>query len=133
MSTLLTFNKYQEGLENGKLLGVTCNSCKTVTTPPMAVCRECGNRDLTVSELEKSGTILTFTVIRVASEGLAPPFIVALVKTVDGACVLGNLNGIDPDAADMDLIDKEVNITSDGVKGDKYAIGDMHTLMFNLA
>jgi uncharacterized protein len=132
MDTKLTFEQYQNALDDNKLLGLFCRKCNTCTTPPQAACRNCGNTDLSIKELSKTGTIRTFTVIRVAADGFAPPFIVAMVQTQSGACVIGNLTGTDPDTANMELIGKTVKIGSQSVKGDLYAYGDMRSLTFTL-
>jgi len=78
MNYTLTYDQYQQGLEQGKFLGLKCNSCNAVTFPPMAVCRECSGSDCGVTELKGEGTLKTFTVIRVAPEGRKPPYLVAI-------------------------------------------------------
>lgn len=132
MSTELTFRQYQDGLAEHIFLGLHCDTCGCYTVPPQKVCRNCGGSALQVVELEKSGVIQTFTVIRVAAEGLNPPFVVAMVKTTSGAWVMGNLLGIDPEAASMSLIGREVILSSHLVKGDVYACGDIRSLCFTL-
>ncbi len=132
MSTELTFRQYQDGLADHIFLGLRCDTCGSCTVPPQKVCRNCGGSDLQVEELEKSGFIRTFTVIRVAAEGMNPPFVVAMVETSSGAWVMGNLIDIDPDDANMALIGRKVAIGSHLVKGDVYACGDIHSLRFTL-
>ncbi len=132
MRTELTFRQYQDGLSKDIFLGLRCRRCGTVTVPPQRVCRGCGSSDLQVEELEKSGVIRTFTVIRVAPAGRKPPFVVALVETAAGAWVMGNLDGVDPDDADMTLIGRKVAVGSRLVPGDVYAGGDIHALCFTL-
>lgn len=132
MSMELTFRKYQDGLAKDLFLGLVCNACGAYTVPPQKVCRNCGGRALRVVELEKSGFVRTFTVIRVAAEGMKPPFVVAMVETTSGAWVMGNLTGIDPEAVNMSLIGREVVLSSHLVKGDAYAGGDIRVLCFSL-
>ncbi len=132
METKLTFEEYQKGLSENKLLGLLCADCGAYTVPPQAVCRKCGSRNLKVEEITKRGVIKTFTVIRTAAEGFTPPFVVAMAETDDKACVVGNVIGIDPDKADMGLIGKKVEIGSRLVKGDLYAYGDIWTLTFTV-
>ena len=130
MNQRLTFRRYQQALEEGQLLGLRCQACQTVTVPPQAVCRSCGGRQLEEKPIKKTGTLKTFTVIRVAAEGWNPPFIVALVETDDGAWVMGNLEGVSPESAGMELMGHRVCIDSRIVKGDLYAYGDMRSLVF---
>ena len=132
MEYKLTFNGYQQGLEQGKFLGLTCNSCHSVIFPSAAVCRECGSTDLTPTELCGKGAIRTFTVIRVAPEGKKPPYIVAMAELDEGPWALGNLVDIDPEQADMGLIGKRVRLGSHVVTGDTYATDDTHVLTFAL-
>jgi uncharacterized protein len=132
MEMKLTFEKYQEGLSNNKLLGLLCEKCGTYTVPPQAVCRKCQSADLSVKEITKSGIIKTFTVIRTAAEGFNPPFIVAMVETKEKAWIVGNVIGIDPNKADMDIIGKKVEISAQSVKGDTYSNGDIWTPTFKI-
>ena len=133
MNSGLTFMQYQAGLAESRLMALKCDSCGTHTLPPQGVCRQCGKTALSPAEIEKTGTIRTFTVIRVAAEGLTPPFVVALVETASGAWAMGNLMDLDPNAADMSLIGRSVTIDSRVVPGDTYALGDIRALTFRLA
>jgi uncharacterized OB-fold protein len=133
MEYALTFKQYQEGLENGKLLGLHCNTCKTFTFPPMGTCRNCNGTDLKVAEAGGEGTIRTFTVIRVAPEGKRPPYVVAMAELKEGPSVIGNLIDINPDEADMKLIGKAVKLGSQMVEGDVYSSDDCRVITFSLA
>jgi uncharacterized OB-fold protein len=132
MNAEYTFEDYQKKLAQDKFMGLSCADCNAVTTPPQAVCCKCGSKDLSAKELSKSAILKTFTVIRVAPEGMNPPYIIALAETDEGPWVMGNLIGIDPEKTDMDLIGKKVSISSQVVKGDIYAIGDIRSLTFRL-
>ena len=133
MDYKLTYDQYQQGLEQGKLLGLKCNGCDAVTFPPGSLCRECNGSDLNITEIKGHGTLRTFTVIRVAPEGMAPPYVVAMAEIDEGAWVMGNLVDIDPDDADMSLIGKKVKLGSRIVKGDTYSGGDSRVVTFSLA
>jgi len=132
MNYPLTFEQYQQGLEQGKCLGLTCNSCNAVIFPPAAMCRECGSTDLTPAELSGRGVLRTFTVIRVAPEGKTPPYIVAMAELDEGPWAMGNVVDVDPEEAGMGLIGKRVVLGSHVVKGDIYASGDIRVLTFML-
>jgi len=132
MDYKLTYDQYQQGLERGELPGLKCNSCDSVTFPPMARCRECSGTDLEITEIAGEGVIRTFTVIRVAPEGVPSPYIVAMAEIDEGAWVMGNLVDIDPDDADMSLIGKKVTLGSRVVKGDTYSHGDSRVITFSL-
>ncbi|HDZ89480.1 MAG: Zn-ribbon domain-containing OB-fold protein [Deltaproteobacteria bacterium] len=132
MEYKLTYEQFQQGLERGELLGLKCNTCNSVTFPPMVRCRECNSTDLEVTQMSGKGTIRTFTVIRVAPEGMTPPYVVAMAETDEGAWVMGNLVGIDPDDAHMGLMGKKVSLGSHLVKGDTYSGGDSRVITFSL-
>jgi len=123
--TVLSLAEYEEGLRNGKLLGLRCASCGGITCHPMPVCQWCGGRSLARVELCGEGELTTFTVIRVPSEGFEEeaPYIPCLVKTKEGPCVVGRLD-YDTESATQELIGKPVKMK--GIytyKGDKFSDG----------
>ena len=133
MEYKLTFKDYNEALKQNRLLGLKCKKCGTVTTPPKMVCRECAGSDLEITELEGTGKIQTFTTVYVPSEGREEetPYIIVLVELDEGPWIMGNLAGIDPNSADMDLIDKRVKMTRKVFPGDKYSAGEGARPLFN--
>ena len=132
MEYKLTYDEYRKKIEQEEISGLLCQSCGTVTFPPLAVCRNCGGTDLEVTRIEGEGTVRTFTVIRVAPQGRKPPYVVAMVELKEGPWVTGNLIDIDPDKADMNLIGKKVSLGSHVVKGDTYSGGDSRVITFSL-
>lgn len=106
----LTFEQYQQGLSEGKLMGLHCRSCGATTVPPQGVCRNCRGQDLFPVEVKGQGTIRTFTVIRVAPEGKQSPYVLALVELEQGPWVMGVLGEKDPEKADMGLIGQRVRL-----------------------
>jgi uncharacterized OB-fold protein len=132
MEYKLTFEQYQQGLNSGKFLGLKCENCGTVTFPSQGVCRDCGGNNLKVTEMKGEGTVRTFTVIRVAPEGMKPPYIVAMVELEEGAWTVGNLVNMNPDEADMSLIGRKVWLGSQVVGEDATSGQDLHVLTFTL-
>ena len=127
MEYKLTFKEYNEALKDGKLLGLKCQHCNTVTIPPKLVCRKCGSPDLAVTEVRGTGEIQTFTTCNVASEGREDevPYVIVLVALDEGPWIMGNLTGTDPAAADVALIGKKVRMDGSRVfSGDKYSAGE---------
>lgn len=117
----LLFKDYQEGLANGELLGVFCNKCNNFSFHTSVYCNHCGSTDLSAKPCDTMGVIRTFTVIRVAAEGQTAPFIVALVLSNSGIHIMGNLEGIDPDSASMELIGKKVRISGKRLLPDRFS------------
>ncbi|MBN1454779.1 MAG: OB-fold domain-containing protein [Methanomicrobia archaeon] len=131
---VLTYADYENGLKDGKLLGLHCSSCRKITCNPMPVCQWCGSRMLERTELSGEGVLETFTVIRVASEGFEDdaPFIPCLVRTREGPCVIGRL-AYDTEQATQDLIGKQVKLTGAYTyKGDRYSGGERICPIFSV-
>lgn len=127
----LTFEQYQQGLREGKLKGLHCQSCEAYTVPPQGVCRNCQGQNLLPVEVKGEGTIRTFTVIRVAPEGKQPPYVLALVELEQGPWVMGLLVDTDPERADMGLIGKRVLLAPHLGNG-SLSTGEIQVPEFNL-
>ncbi|MCS5694721.1 Zn-ribbon domain-containing OB-fold protein [Desulfofundulus thermocisternus] len=133
MNYPLTYKQFYEGLKEGKLLGLQCRSCGAYTAPPKICCAECTGTDLEVVELSGRGEIKTFTVIRVAPEGFEAPYIVAMAEMEEGPWLLGNLEGVEPDRAAMDLIGKKVKVGHKVIPPVRYSAGEGVAVTFLLA
>ena len=129
----LTYKQFYAGLKEGKLLGLKCRSCGAFTAPPKICCDHCGGTDLEVVELSGRGEIKTFTVIRVAPEGFAAPYIVAMAELEEGPWLLGNLEGVDADRASQELIGKKVKVGHKVVPPMRYSAGEGVAVTFFLA
>jgi uncharacterized OB-fold protein len=132
MKTQLFFKDYQQGLENGELLGAWCETCGAFSFHASVACNHCSSTQLSPKAFQPLGVIKTFTVIRVAAEGQQAPLIVALVQTDAGHHVLGNLEGLDPDAASINLIGRRVRISSKQIQPDRFAPQVLRSLAFTL-
>ena len=135
MEYKLTFKEYNEALKENKLLGLKCKDCGTVTVPPKMVCRQCASPDMEVIELKGTGKVQTFTTCNVAPEGREDevPYIILLVELDEGPWIMGNLTGIDPKTATIELIGKRVKMGETKVfTGDKYSAGEGARPLFSL-
>jgi uncharacterized OB-fold protein len=130
----LTSKNYYEALKQDKLLGLRCHACGAVMVPPALVCRQCSGQSLEIVGLQGSGRIRTFTTVYVAAEGLESkvPYIIVLVELDEGPWLMGNLEGIDPETASMELIGKKVRLGHKVFPGDKYTAGEGVSLLFSL-
>ncbi len=126
MEHKLIFKDYNEALLQNKLLGLKCRACGTITVPPKIACRHCTGSELEVVELKGSGKIRTFTTVNVASEGRENevPYTIVMVELDEGPWLMGNLEGIDPQKASMELIGKYVAMGNKSYGGDKYSAGE---------
>ena len=134
MEYKLTFKAYNESLKEDKLLGLKCQACGAITVPPKMVCRKCTSSDLEIVQLNGAGEIKTFTTVNVASEGREAevPYTIVMVKLDEGPWIMGNLSGIDPAEATMELIGKRVKMTHEVFSGDKYSAGEGARPLFSL-
>ena len=134
MKYKLTFKAYNAALKENKLLGLKCMSCGAVTAPPKMVCRQCAGSELDIIQLSGAGVIQTFTTVYVVPEGREEecPYIVVLVELDEGPWIMGNLDGVDPTQAGMELIGKRVNMGAKIFTGDKYSAGDGARPLFSL-
>jgi hypothetical protein len=130
----LKFKDYNEALRQNKLLGLKCRACGAITVPPKMVCRQCASPDLDIIELKGSGKIRTFTTVFVAAEGREDevPYTIIMVELDDGPWIMGNLDGIDPKTASMELIGKKVSMGHKIFPGDKYSAGASARPLFSL-
>jgi uncharacterized OB-fold protein len=135
MENKLIFKDYNEALGQDRLLGLKCRACHALTVPPAMVCRQCSGTDLEITELKGSGKIRTFTTVYVAPEGRESevPYVIVVVALDEGPWIMGNLNGVDPKEASMELIGKKVTMGHRVFAGDKYSAGAAASPLFSLA
>ncbi len=134
MEYKLTFKEYNEALKENKLLGLKCMECGAITVPPKMVCRQCASLDMEIIELKGRGKIQTFTPVFVAAEGREDevPYIIVLVELDEGPWIMGNLTGVDPNEATMEVIGKRVKMGHKVFPGDKYSSGESASPLFSL-
>jgi uncharacterized OB-fold protein len=134
MEYKLTFKTYNEALKQDKLLGLKCRDCGAVNVPPAIICRKCESKEMDIVELKGDGKIRTFTTVFVAAEGRESevPYIIVLVELDEGPWLMGNLDGIDPQKASMELIGEKVRMGHKVFNGDKYSAGEGARPLFRL-
>ena len=135
MEAKLTFKEYNENLKQGRLNGLKCRDCGEVSGQPRLVCAKCGGFDLEVVNLAGNGIIQTFTVNYVAAEGRESeaPYIVAIVELDEGPWVMGNITGLEPKEAGMDIMGMKVRMEGTAVfAGDRYSAGETARPVFKL-
>ncbi len=135
MEQKLIFKDYNEALKQNKLLGLKCQSCGAITVPPKMVCRHCAGQSLEIIELKGNGKIRTFTTVFVPAEGREAeiPYVIVMVELEEGVWIMGNLDGVDPKKAGMELIGKKVKMGNKVFPGDKYSAGASARPLFTLA
>jgi uncharacterized protein len=134
MEQKLYFKDYNEALKQDKLLGLKCKACGALTVPPKMACRQCGSFDMEVVEVKTNGKIRTFTTVFVGAEGRESevPYILVIVELDEGPWLMGNLDGVDPKTASMELIGKKVKMGNKVFAGDKYSAGEAARPLFTI-
>ncbi len=130
----LTFKEYSEALKQDKLMGLKCRTCNAITIPPKMVCRNCAGADLEPVQMKGTGRIKTFTTVFVASEGREQecPYTIVMVELDEGPWIMGNLSGVEPAQATMELIGKRVEMGHLVFPGDKYSGGEAARPVFHI-
>ena len=80
--------QFLEGIVEGRLVGRRCGTCEKVYIPPRGSCPTCARACEEPVEVSQTGTVTTFSVIRIPFEGqmLTPPYACAHI-VLDGADV----------------------------------------------
>ena len=90
--------------------GSKCTTCGTVYFPPRPVCPECTHHRQSIEkmvpfQLSGSGEVLSYTVVHEPAEGfeMQVPYVVALVKTVEGPVLTGQVVDAEPETVRIGL------------------------------
>ena len=83
--------------------GCRCANCGTVYFPPRSVCSTCSKHRRSIGRLEPfhlsgDGEVVTYTIVHDAAQGfeMQVPYILAIVKTVEGPQLTGQIVDLDP-------------------------------------
>jgi uncharacterized OB-fold protein len=89
----------------GRLTVQRCDACDALSVPPKVVCPTCEGRRFSQATLGGDGEVSSYTVIRVPPSRLAPeaPYVVVVVRMVEGVSLLGRLAGVPVDAVRVGL------------------------------
>ena len=121
MGSKISVKEYLTALTENRLLGLKCQDCGFITTPPRLACRKCGGQETEIVELSGKGKIVTFTAVYISAEKQKgkTPFLVVMVELDEGPWIMGNLSGVDPATATLDLIDKRVIMRNAALPADQ--------------
>jgi hypothetical protein len=115
---------FYDFLGQRKLMGVKCQKCNFVFTPPRPTCPHCESSKLTWIELSGKGKIATYTVIYVGPSELSSetPYVIGVVALNEGPKVSCRITGVDPSKPETIKIGSPV--TADFIiKGEKRVLG----------
>lgn len=90
--------------------GSRCAVCSTVYFPPRAVCPTCTTHRQSLGKMEPfqlsgDGEVVTFTVVHEAAVGfeMQVPYVLAIVKTVEGPLLTGQVVNVGLDTVNIGL------------------------------
>ena len=91
-----TIASFYDFLKENQLMAAKCVDCGTVLLPPKPMCTKCFSLNLEWIEHEKTGTLLSYSVIHVAPKQFESmvPYIVGIVKFENGRCLPGIIRNI---------------------------------------
>jgi 3-oxo-4,17-pregnadiene-20-carboxyl-CoA hydratase alpha subunit len=97
---VITLKGFFEEAREGRLSAIRCGSCGELAIPPKELCPSCHERRWELVPLHGTGSVASFTVIRIPPRGRLPeaPYAVAVVKLDEGVSLLGRIVDIPLDA-----------------------------------
>ena len=102
---LTTARYWREVPQRYRMEAGKCTACGEVHFPPRRVCMKCGKQEFETVVLPDTGTVETYTVIRVAPDEFTDlsPYAVALVKLDDGTRLMSQLVDVDLEKIEIGL------------------------------
>lgn len=100
---MITARYHREIPQRFRLEAARCTKCGQVSFPPRQICPQCKGRTFEAVRLSEEGKIVTFTVLRVASDRLSKqtPFAVAVVELNDGVRITTQIADADVDKLEV--------------------------------
>jgi len=97
---VITLKGFFEEAREGRLSAIRCASCGELAIPPKELCPSCHERRWELVPLHGTGSVVSFTVIRIPPRGrlAEAPYAVAVVKLDEGVSLLGRIVDIPLDA-----------------------------------
>ncbi len=97
---VITLKGFFEEAREGRLSAIRCGGCGELAIPPKELCPSCHERRWELVPLHGTGSVASFTVIRIPPRGRLPeaPYAVAVVKLDEGVSLLGRIVDIPLDA-----------------------------------
>ena len=102
---VVTLKSFFEEARAGRLTGIRCARCGALALPPKELCPTCQQRQWEPVPLAGTGTVTSFTVIRIPPRGRAAeaPYAVAMVRLGEGVSLLGRVVDIPLEALQAGL------------------------------
>ena len=97
---VVTLKGFFEEARAGRLSAIRCGNCGELAIPPKEFCPRCRERRWNLVPLRGTGSVISFTVIRIPPRGRLEeaPYAVAVVKLDEGVSLLGRIVDVPLDA-----------------------------------
>jgi uncharacterized OB-fold protein len=95
----LIVQTFYEGLAKGKLMGLKCTECSTVSFPPKGTCNTCGSFELGWIELSGRGKVNVYSVLNYPGGEFqaVAPYAFGLIKMKEGPVYYAMVKGVNLD------------------------------------
>lgn len=112
----MTLAEFFDGIRAGRLVALRCAGCGGLAVPPKVACAACGAERWESVPVSPEGTVVSYTVIRVAPERLAAhaPYAVAIVRLRDGLSLMGRVVGVPAEAVKVGHAVRLTPLVEDG-------------------
>jgi uncharacterized OB-fold protein len=96
---MITARYHRETPQRFRLEASKCSGCGHVSFPPRLVCPGCRGTAFSTVKLSEEGTLITYTVVRVAADRFAreTPFAVGIVELAGGVRITARLADVNLD------------------------------------
>ncbi|MDI6803391.1 MAG: Zn-ribbon domain-containing OB-fold protein [Bacteroidota bacterium] len=100
---MITARYHREIPQRYRLEAGKCKKCGFIAFPLRLVCPKCKTKDFETLRLSDEGKILTFTIVRVASDKFSKqtPFAVGIVELKDGVKLTTQIADVDVDKLEI--------------------------------
>jgi uncharacterized OB-fold protein len=100
---MITARYHREIPQRYRLEAGKCTKCGKVSFPPRLACPKCKGKKFKIVNLKDNGKLLTFTIIRVASDKFSKetPFAVGIVELKDGVKLTTQIADVDVDKLEI--------------------------------
>lgn len=83
--------KYEDAINEGRLVGSKCSQCHHIMVPPRPICRSCQSSLIEIVPIEGKGKLITWTTIHVGPPSYEDnvPYTVGIVEFENGERLTG--------------------------------------------
>jgi uncharacterized OB-fold protein len=90
-------------LEDNRLMGSRCGSCRALHVPPRPLCPTCYGDEMSWEEMSGTGELVAFTTVHIGPTAMIAagydrhnPYCAGIVRLSEGPTVSGQIIGVDP-------------------------------------